>query len=208
MYSTKTFVIPVIIFTLVYNVPKFFELSIEYEPTEEGVFERFVSANHPNATDDALFNDANVSASLRESFIDGFDWNNYTGSYQVNLKPTELRLDRIYIRVYILWMNLILQILGPFLVLIVLNIRVYKRIIEFEQTLVNGDQLRVCFTRPNNQSTTTAKSGGGGSSGGGGGGGHRDSNISRNGGGGERSGGTTPNRISGSTRSKRQERER
>ena len=57
------------------------------------------------------------------------------------LEPTQLRLNRLYIRIYILWMNLFVMILGPFPVLIILNIRVYKRIIEFEQTL--NDTLRV-----------------------------------------------------------------
>lgn len=44
-----------------------------------------------------------------------FDWSNYTGDVEVRLIPTDLRLDRIYIRVYILWMNMIVQILGPFI---------------------------------------------------------------------------------------------
>ena len=56
------------------------------------------------------------------------------------LKPTDLRLEPIYIRVYILWMNLLLQIIGPFILLIVLNVLTYKRIKDFEQTL--NDTLR------------------------------------------------------------------
>lgn len=50
-------------------------------------------------------------------------------------------------QVYILWMNLLVQIVGPFLVLTVLNVRIYKKIKEFEQTLLNDSSLRVCFTR-------------------------------------------------------------
>ena len=128
VYSTRTFVIPVFIFTLLYNVPKFFELTLVYVPVDH-VEE--IQANDPNAT--------------LPSF-ELYDWTNYTGRVRVELKPTSLRINRIYIRVYILWMNLIVQILGPFLVLIVLNIRVYKRIKQFEQSL-QSDSLRVCFTR-------------------------------------------------------------
>ncbi len=47
--------------------------------------------------------------------FDSFDWSNYSGHVEVRLVPTDLRLDRIYIRVYILWMNMIVQIVGPFL---------------------------------------------------------------------------------------------
>ncbi len=43
---------------------------------------------------------------------------------QLILIPTSLRLDPIYIRVYILWMNLIFHILGPFVVLAFLNWKV------------------------------------------------------------------------------------
>ena len=52
---------------------------------------------------------------------------NYTGTYSVHLNPTNLRLNRLYIRVYILWMNLLLLILGPFIVIIILNFKVGRR---------------------------------------------------------------------------------
>ena len=32
MYSTRTFVVPVVVFTVAYNVPKFFELRTKTEP--------------------------------------------------------------------------------------------------------------------------------------------------------------------------------
>ena len=143
--------VPVVIFTLVYNVPKFLELSIQYVPILDA------NATVTSSTNDTVSDNDNATATTAN--YDDFDWTNYTGPYQVQLKPTELRLNRTYIRVYILWMNLILQILGPFLVLIVLNVRVYKRIIEFEQTLMSGDQLRVCFTRmPSTTTTASANS--------------------------------------------------
>ena len=37
------------------------------------------------------------------------------------LEPTDVRTDPYYITIYILWMNLIFNILGPFVVLAVLN---------------------------------------------------------------------------------------
>jgi Flp pilus assembly protein TadB len=73
-----------------------------------------------------------------------------------------LRINPLYIRIYILWMNLLLLIIGPFLVLIVLNVRTYNKIKDFEQTL--NDTLRVRFTRG-----SSAGVGGNGSGEGGGG---------------------------------------
>ena len=60
VYSTRTFVIPVIVFTLIYNVPKFFELEVEYIPMDHlAKLQEF----NPNAT----FNST------------GFDWDSYDG---------------------------------------------------------------------------------------------------------------------------------
>ena len=57
---------------------------------------------------------------------------NYTGPFKAELSPTALRLNRLYIRVYILWMNLLLLILGPFIVIIILNFKVVaKRVSSF-----------------------------------------------------------------------------
>ena len=44
-----------------------------------------------------------------------------------------MRVDPIYIRVYILWMNLFVQIIIPFLILIILNTFIYKKIKGFEK---------------------------------------------------------------------------
>ena len=51
----------------------------------------------------------------------------------VVINPTDMRLDPIYIRVYILWMNLFMQIIIPFLILIILNTFIYKKIKGFEK---------------------------------------------------------------------------
>ena len=57
------------------------------------------------------------------------------------IEPTRMRTDPLYIRVYILWMNLLLHIIGPFILLIVLNVRTYNKIKDFERTL--NDTLRI-----------------------------------------------------------------
>ncbi len=100
MYSTRTFVIPVVLFTVCYNVPKFFELTAE-----------------------KVQNNCAIGNST-------LIWTN---------KLTKMRSNPNYIRIYILWMNLFIQILGPFVILIILNLKVYNRIKKFEK--LNPDNL-------------------------------------------------------------------
>lgn len=108
VYSTKTFVIPVICFTILYNVSKFFELDVVVEHSltlENGTMlygpalENFTTLLTQNDTD-----------LLMESF-----------NVTYVLQPTKLRLNSYYFTIYILWMNLIFNILGPFVALAVLN---------------------------------------------------------------------------------------
>jgi hypothetical protein len=49
-----------------------------------------------------------------------------------DLRPTWLRKNPYYIRIYILWMNLFFHILCPFVVLVLMNFRIYMRIKDFE----------------------------------------------------------------------------
>ena len=41
--------------------------------------------------------------------------------YEMRLVPTELRKDKLYVRIYLIWTNLIMQIVLPFVILISLN---------------------------------------------------------------------------------------
>ena len=63
--------------------------------------------------------------------------------WQMRLKYQSSRQSSFLMQVYILWMNLIVQILLPFVLLFVLNLQIYRKIKNFEQTLT---QMRVCFT--------------------------------------------------------------
>jgi len=100
VYSTRTFVVPVVLFTLCYNIPKFFELTAE---------------------------------KVLNSCAEGNDTMVWT------YKLTKMRSNPNYIRIYILWMNLFIQILGPFVILTILNLKIYIRIKKFEK--LNPDNL-------------------------------------------------------------------
>lgn len=117
MYSTKTFIIPVNLISILYNVPKFFELTVTEVVTVALANGTIIPINETLLNDTNLFND-NSSNTIQTTLM---------------LRPTDLRTNPIYIRVYILWMNLIVNIVGPFIVLATLNfmVKCFFSIISF-----------------------------------------------------------------------------
>ena len=54
-------------------------------------------------------------------------------------QPTDLRKNKLYVMVYLVFLNFIVQILVPFTTLIVVNYRTYLTIKESEQNLASGN---------------------------------------------------------------------
>ena len=54
------------------------------------------------------------------------------------IEPTRMRTDPLYIRVYILWMNLIVQIVVPFALLVFLNIKIFQRVKQLEARIARN----------------------------------------------------------------------
>ena len=73
MFKTRWFVTPVILFTLIYNIPKFFELELVYPPDEI-----ICQSNSTQCISEKL-----------ENFVD-----------QVELKPTEMRINKVNLHTY------------------------------------------------------------------------------------------------------------
>ena len=57
---------------------------------------------------------------------------------EVRLIPTSLRKNKIYIRVYLICLNFVVQILVPFTVLIIFNFLTYRTIKESEKALLQN----------------------------------------------------------------------
>ena len=154
-YTSKTFVLPVMIFTLVYNLPKFFELYVKKDVMLKSVDCAEIMADQsyleyrPNCTIDT---EDWAQQKVNVTVLDQND----EPQYKISITATDLRINRIYIRVYILWLNLIVQIIVPFVLLIVLNILTYKKIVEFEQNLSNQMRERNT-TRPSMRRVTSQR---------------------------------------------------
>ena len=69
--------------------------------------------------------------------------------YGYKLVPTALREDKYYIRVYLISINFLVQILIPFVTLVILNFMTYSTIKESEKKLLNN--YRVHFSAPATQ---------------------------------------------------------
>ena len=90
-WSSKRYIIPVVLFSVIYNLPKFFEIKTGIMPM-------------PN--DDM----SNQTIS-----------NNNTVKVEYFLEPTELRANATYYIAYTFWINLFVMGIFPFSVLIILN---------------------------------------------------------------------------------------
>ena len=107
VFSSKTFVLPVIIFTILYNVPKFFELYVKEEVVTK-------TLNCSDVIEDLSYEEHHENCTLNEMgnvTVPDLD-ENQNLRYKISIAATELRKNQIYIRVYILWINLIFQVRG------------------------------------------------------------------------------------------------
>ena len=68
------------------------------------------------------------------------------GGGEYRLTPTNLRKNKIYIRVYLICMNFVVQILIPFIVLIILNLLTYQTIKESEKNLIRNVRYIIHYT--------------------------------------------------------------
>ena len=105
VFSSKTFVLPVIIFTILYNVPKFFELYVKKEVVTK-------TLNCSDVIEDLSYEEHHENCTLNEMgnvTVPDLD-ENQNLRYKISIAATELRKNQIYIRVYILWINLIFQV--------------------------------------------------------------------------------------------------
>ena len=90
-WSSLLYILPIVIFSILYNAPKFFEL------------EAVVVGNSTTST------------------------NNNT-----QIQPTHLRTDPLYIKIYLIYLNLVVHGLIPFILLIGVNIHIYRKVGRIE----------------------------------------------------------------------------
>ena len=132
-YKSKFFVLPIILFSVAYTIPKFFEFRLSTVPNP------YSSTGLPTANK----NDSTLTVT-EDGDLDLDDDLDLTPSTMTILVVTPFRKSKLYIRIYLVWLNLFTQILLPFLVLVVMNYKIYNTIKKSEANLRN--HLRVIST--------------------------------------------------------------
>ena len=105
--STKIYIPVIVIFSIIYNIPKFLELKV---CDAEALTARI------RTTNDAL-------KKLDKSILvdDGMQNTSFSNCTNEGYIATDLRLDTDYYSIYLFWMNLIVMGVIPFLIIIILN---------------------------------------------------------------------------------------
>jgi len=113
-WSSFNYILPVAAFSIIYNIPKFFELT-----TETRMFTKVTNISSPTN----LYNLTEVSEfqSLK------------TSVEMTVVVATNLRQNPYYVQIYVVYMNLLLNGLIPLVSLVILNTLVYLRLREFSQ---------------------------------------------------------------------------
>ena len=106
-WPPRYFVIPILVFSFVYNLPKFFELHTILVPVQNFPQANGTSTNQTSA------------------------WSAQNTTMQAVATGTSLRFNKYYYKVYLTWMNLILMGIGPFILLITLNVLMLLQLMEF-----------------------------------------------------------------------------
>ena len=127
-WSSKMYVLPIAIFSVLYNVPKFFELyalpcilqkPINITNLKESNYEELEIVSLSNVSSSCFYNSVFETANDR-----AWKMNKYF------ILPTSLRLNTSYVSVYAIWMNLIFMGTLPVLTLILLNIQIVKNLVS------------------------------------------------------------------------------
>ena len=125
-WTSKMYILPIIVFSIVYNIPKFLELYAVQCVVEEisPVIE------HNDNITGKMIKVSNFTSScfeVDENFVPTDEGSRYMFEYFI--LPTNLRMDSNYYSIYGIWMNLVFMGTLPVITLFILNILIFKNLI-------------------------------------------------------------------------------
>ena len=126
-WPAKAYVIPIVSFALIYNIPKFFE--IRTRPPLDLVANNVTIVNNTMAgMEDMDIGNATGTGNqtLPElSYLTFYEngtvqeWN--PDLFDYGIEATTMRMNQAYYNIYCMWLNFLFMGLGPFILLITLN---------------------------------------------------------------------------------------
>ena len=128
-WTSKMYILPIAIFSILYNIPKFLELyALPCYLTE--IKESTIISDYNNTREVNKVKFSNFSSSCLEEEKFETTWEGHHELIKYFILPTNLRLDSKYYSVYGIWMNLIFMGTLPVITLIILNILILKNLIS------------------------------------------------------------------------------
>jgi len=115
-YSSRHFIIPVVLYSVLFNLPKFFELTTSCPESAQETLNTSIVGAPGKFLGDCLHGDLEIVG-------------------------REMRGNYWYLNIYILWLNTLLNILFPVSSLIVLNIIIFRKIEEHLKNLGSNREL-------------------------------------------------------------------
>ena len=142
--STKPISIGIILFSIVYNLPKFFEMSTSYELCHynETYTQNIQTKIFTSEPCEILFQFRNSVANvtyehdLNFTAVENYHFkNSSTSLHRYGIYPSDLRFNSVYVQVYTIYTNFIVNGVVPFLLVIILNILIVASLQNTSMTL-------------------------------------------------------------------------
>ena len=114
-FKSKTYIIPILLFTIVYNIPRFFELQTDYCKLSDS----------SNAT---LSNCSKNCVCPEKNYVSGGQ-----SITLVCISPTLLRQNKTYYGIYHVGCNIVFLYFIPIIVLAISNIQIIRKLISYQK---------------------------------------------------------------------------
>ena len=115
-----------ITFSILYNIPKFFELETVYDYSSDN------EINVAHITDRADGNKLNTDITSDVSLANCTD-NTTRVMMKLGYRGTEMRLTSWYIAIYVFWSKFLLVQVIPWLTVVILNVSIWRKVREFQK---------------------------------------------------------------------------
>ena len=144
-WSAKRYIIPILIFSLIYNVPRFFEMRtqiIEVPSTtqlnitsinfneDEAISTEKKTFPRMNVTINEALDETTENLGTASNALFTTDTTLTKGNIIYDLELTKLRNNKYYYSIYTIGLNLILMGICPFVLIITLNVLMYRELMR------------------------------------------------------------------------------
>jgi len=109
-WRSKLYIIPIVLFSILYNIPHFFELRVR----------------ESNSTASITNEERNLLLDTETETI------LMTKKSEYHIEPTALRIHNYYVNIYLIYTNIIVNGLVPFILLLGLNVAIYRKICDMQ----------------------------------------------------------------------------